>query len=168
MTNVTDGCPATPYNLILVISGYAPIRKVLTATLALAILLWVEAGLALVAGDRVMACHAMMHAAGGTMAASDNAGMADLDAMPCCPDGPGKTPAIAVNHPPCCSVSNDAERPLAFMVSSERPTPHPLDTAVRTAGNFVPGPEHNFGELRTADSPRFVRPILELKTDLRI
>ena len=149
-------------------SGNATIRKVLTAMLALTILLWAEAGLALVAGDRVMACHAMMHAAGGTMAASDDANTADSEAMPCCPDGPAKAPAIVANHPPCCSISNDAERPLAFLVSSPRTIAHPLDTAVPPAGNFVPGPAHDFGELHSADSPRFVRPILELKTDLRI
>ena len=152
-------------------SGYGPIRKVLTAMLVLAILLWAEAGLALVAGDRVMACHAMMLSGqAGTMAATDDAATTaqEPDAMPCCPEGPAKAPAMSENHPPCCSVSNDAERPLAFLVSSERTTPHPLSTAAATVGTVVGSPAHYFGELQSAEAPHFVKPILELKTDLRI
>ena len=72
-------------------SGDGTIRKLLTAMLALMILLWAEAGLALIAGDRVMACHAMMlHGQAGTMAAADNADAQDPDAMPCCPERPRK------------------------------------------------------------------------------
>jgi hypothetical protein len=142
--------------------------------LAMAILLWAEAGLALIAGDRVMACHAMMLSGQmATMAASDDAAAAaaaaqEPDAMPCCAEGPTKAPAMSQNHPPCCSVSNDAERPLAFLVSSERTTPHPLSTAASTVGTVVGSPAHFLGELQSADAPHFVKPILELKTDLRI
>ena len=150
-------------------SGFATIRKVLTATLALTILLWAEAGLALVAGDRAMACQTMMmHGYSSTMAASDDSDMADPDAMPCCPSAPAQIPMLAENHPPCCSVSNDAERPLAFLFSSERTTPHPLAPAATTAGSFVPALAQYFGEMRSANAPRHVKPILDLKTDLRI
>ena len=94
-------------------SGNATIRKVLTAMLALAILLWAEAGLALVAGDQVTACHTMMtHGTASTMAEANDTSMADSDAMPCCPSHPAQDGALSPNHPPCCSVSNDAERPL--------------------------------------------------------
>lgn len=137
--------------------------------LALTILLWAEAGLGLVAGDQVSACHTMMmHGYASTLAASDDSDMADPDAMPCCPSDPAQPPMLAENHPPCCSVSNDAERPLAFLVSSERTTPHPLDPAATTAGSFVPALAQYFGEMRSAGAPRFVKPILVLKTDLRI
>ena len=142
----------------------------MAAMLGLAILLWAEAGLALVAGDRVMACHAMLlHGQAGTMAAADNADQAaqDSDTMSCCP-APGKGAVVAVDHPSCCSVSNDAERPVAFLVSFERPTPHPVDAAAVAAGGLLPTPAHCFGALRSTDGPRFVKPILELKTDLRI
>ena len=151
-------------------SGNATIRKVLTAMLALAILLWAEAGLALVAGDQVMACHTMMtHGTASTMAEADDTSMADSDAMPCCPSDPAQDPVrSAPNHPPCCSVSNDAERPLTFLVSSERTTQRPLDAAATTASSFVPAPAQYFGEMLNGDAPRFVKPILELKTDLRI
>jgi hypothetical protein len=150
-------------------SGNATIRKVLTAMLALAILLWAEAGLALVAGDQVMACRTMMmHGPASTMAASDDTDMADSGAMPCCPSDPAQAPVLAADHPPCCSVSNDAERPLAFLVNSERSTTHPTDPAAAADSSFVPTPSQYFGEMRSADAPRFVKPILELKTDLRI
>jgi hypothetical protein len=147
------------------------IRKVLTAALALTILLWAEAGLALLAGDQVMACHSMMmHSSAGVLAAADASDndAQDSDGMRCCPSGPAQTPMLAVNHPPCCSVSNDAERPLAFLVSSQRTTPQSLGTAAATAGSLAPHTTHYRGESGNADAPRFVKPILELKTDLRI
>ena len=133
-----------------------PIRKVLTAMLVMAILLWAEAGLALIPGDQVMACRSMMTAA------------SDADTMSCCPGDTAHVPVLSANRPPCCSVSNDAERPLAFLVISGRNVPRTLDTAVQTIGGFVPQPAHHYGQLRNADAPRFVKPILELKTDLRI
>jgi hypothetical protein len=150
-------------------SGSATIRKVLTAMLALAILLWAEAGLALVAGDQVMACRTMMmQGPASTMAASDETDRADSDAMPCCPSDPAQAPVLAATHPPCCSVSNDAERPLAFLISSDRLTSHSLNTVAEAVAGFVPQASQHIGQLRNADAPRFVRPILELKTDLRI
>jgi hypothetical protein len=111
----------------------------------------------------------VLHGQAGTMAAADNADQAaqDSDTMSCCP-APGKGAVVAVDHPSCCSVSNDAEQPVAFLVSSERPTPHPLDVAAVAAGGLLPTPAHYFGELRSTDGPRFVNAILELKTDLRI
>jgi len=137
--------------------------------LALTILLWAEAGLALVAGDRVMACHSMMvqNPASATEATAGDADM-QADAMPCCPANDESAPALSVNHPQCCSVSNDAERPLAFLVSSERTTSHHLHIAAHDVVRGVPLLAQYHGELWSEDAPRFVKPILELKTDLRI
>ena len=137
-------------------SGNGTIRKALTAMLGLTILLWAEAGLALVAGDQVMQC---------SMSAHEMQAMGD---MPCCPGEEMQIPAMAPERPPCCSVSNDAERPLAFLVSSERTTPHHLDISAQDVVRGVSQPTQYHGELWNADAPRFVRPILELKTDLRI
>jgi hypothetical protein len=138
--------------------------------LGLTILLWAEAGLALVPGDRVMACRSMMaHDHAGTMEAAEDAS-ADVqapDAMPCCPLDE-QAPVLSVNHPQCCSVSNDAERPVAFLVSSDRTTTHPVDVAIHDVVGDVPPLAHYHGELSNADASRFVKPILELKTDLRI
>ncbi len=138
--------------------------------LTLSIALWAEAGLALVAGDRVMACHAMMlHGQTGTMAAPGASDTQDSDATQCCPSDSKRVPVLSADHPPCCSVSNDAERPLGFVViSTERTASHPLDAGAVAAGGFVLLSAPFDRNLASADAPRFVKPILELKTDLRI
>jgi hypothetical protein len=138
--------------------GTRTIRKVLTAALALAILLWAEAGLALVPGDQIAQCRAMiMHGHAQSTAA-----------MQCCPAIRTPALALAANHPPCCSVSGDAERPIGFVVGSERATAHSLDSADSASWNFAPQVAEPHGKLRGADAPHFVRPVLELKSDLRI
>jgi hypothetical protein len=153
----------------LAMSASPTIRKVLTVAMALAILLWAEAGLALVAGDRVMACHAMMlQGQAGTMAAADASDTQDSDAMPCCPSDSKRVPVLSADGRPCCSVSNDAEQPLGFLVSSERTTAHLLDAGVAIAGGVIYLPAQAYRNLSGVDAPRFVKPILELKTDLRI
>src|SRR5271169_131733 len=109
----------------------ATISKVLTAILALTILSWAEAGLALVAGDQVMQCTMTMHH-GHAMAPDE----ADSDAMPCCPEN--QAPAMAADRPPCCSVSNAPERPMGFVVSSERPAPHHSDVVAAIPSVVTP------------------------------
>jgi len=130
-------------------------RKLLTAVLVLAIVLWAEAGLALVEGDQVMQC---------SMSAHEMQAMGD---MPCCPGEELQAPALSGERPPCCLVSNAPERPLGFVVSSQRITAQPLGVATASAGS-LPQTAHQFGIWRSADAPRFVKPVLELKTDLRI
>jgi hypothetical protein len=134
-------------------NGLGTIGKVLTAMLAMAIVLWAEAGLALLAGDQVMQCTMTMHRG---------------QAMSCCPDEPASLPQLAAGRPPCCSVSNAPERPLAFVVSSERLVLHPQDAVVAGPAAFAPPVAQHLGIWRGADALRFVRPILDLKTDLRI
>jgi len=123
--------------------------------LALAIALWAEAGLALVEGDQVMQC---------SMSAHEMQAMGD---MPCCPGEELQAPALSGERPPCCLVSNAPDRPLGFVVSSQRITAQPLGVATASAGS-LPQTAHQFGIWRSADASRFVKPVLELKTDLRI
>ena len=130
-------------------------RKLLTAMLALAISLWAEAGLALVTGDQVMQCAMAVHEMEGT------------GDMTCCPGDEAQAPVTAMKRPPCCSASNLPERPLGFVVSSERTTVHPSDAVTGLPESFVPRLAHS-GIWRSADAPRFKKPVLELKTDLRI
>ncbi len=137
----------------------ATIRKVQTAMLALAILLWAEAGLALVEGDQQMQCSMTMYRGHP---------MATAEAMPCCPGGHAQTPALAKQRPPCCSVSNPAERPLGFVISSERLKIHPLDLVASVGEGLAPLATRHFAVRRDADAPRFVKSVLELKTDFRI
>ncbi len=143
-------------------SSKGPIRKALTAMLMLAIALWAEAGLALVAGDQVMECSMTMHHALAMAAADDSASQA----MPCCPEEQVQAPAS--KRPECCTSGDAAERPLGFVVSSERHTVHPLESVAEVAYGLAPQTAKGFEVWRSALASRYVKPILELKTDLRI
>jgi hypothetical protein len=132
------------------------IRKLLTAMLVLAIALWAEAGLALVEGEQVMQC---------SMSAHEMQGMGG--GMSCCPSEETQAPALSGERPPCCSVSSAAERPLGFVVSSQRTMNQQLDVATAVSGSLSQTAQQS-GIWRSADAPRFMRPVLELKTDLRI
>ena len=131
-------------------------RKLTTAMVALSIVLWSGAGLAQVWCGPVKQC---------TMTADEMQAMAEAA---CCPEADASAPSVAVATPPCCAVSNVPERPVAFVVSGERVKAASLDlVAVLPAIGAAPAANH-FGVRRSADAPRFVRPVLELKTDLRI
>lgn len=169
--HVTDSRPRTTENNNFSMSVRDTMRKLLTAMLALMILLWAEAGLALLPGDQVTQCRAMpvtMHGQAQTMADDNAADSEDSEAMPCCPADPGQAPKLAASHPPCCSSSDVPERPLGFVVNSERPASHLLDAAVHEATSLGSPPAHHFGELRNPGAPLFVKPVLDLKSDLRI
>ncbi len=146
-------------------------RKLLTAMLAVAIVLWAEAGLALLAGDQVTQCRAMAlhgHAHATTAADDAEASAEDSDAMPCCPADTSRVPKVTSSHPPCCSSNDVPERPLAFLIGPERLTSHPSEMDARAVILFAPPLAQNAGELWSADAPRFVKPVLDLKSDLRI
>jgi hypothetical protein len=157
VTVVTDGKATELPQWKLNMQWTATTRKVLTATLALSIVLWAEAGLALVDGDQVMQCSMSMHH-----------GHATAEAMACCPDEGMPDPMLSGERPACCSVSNTPERPLGFVVSSERTTSHPSDAVAELPAVATPPTAQHFAIWRSADSPRFVKPILDLKADLRI
>ena len=162
VTCVTDHCFPKPHNRRSIMSSKGPIRKAVTAMLMLAIALWAEAGLALVAGDQVMECSMTMHRAQAMAAANEGASQA----MPCCPEEQVHAPAS--KRPECCTNGDAAERPLGFVVSSERHTAQPLETVAEVAAGLAPQTAKVFGVWRSALASRYVKPILELKTDLRI
>ena len=137
--------------------------------LALMILLWAEAGLAMLPGDQVMQCSMSMHGHGHAMAEANVAANADdADAMPCCPDDSKQTTEMAASHPQCCSNSEAPERPLSFLINSERATPHHADSDAVVVASFVPPLAAHTWVLRTSIAPTFAKPVLDLKSDLRI
>ena len=136
--------------------GKTTLRKLITTLLGVTIALWAEAGLALVQDDQVMQCSMTMQQ------------MRTMGAMTCCPDGDARVPASSEERPPCCSVSRTPERPLGFVVNSERTTGHSLDVVASVAEQFAAPATPHFEVWRSADAPRFIKPILALKTDLRI
>jgi len=70
--------------------------------------------------------------------------MQAMGEMTCCPIDEAQSPAMSAERPPCCSVSSQPERPLGFVVSAKR--------VVEPGSKSLP----------------FIKPVLELKTDLRI
>jgi len=132
----------------------ATLRRALSAALVLTIALWAEAGLAVITGDQVLQCSMSMHQ------------MQLMGEKSCCPGD--QVPALSEERPPCCSISSEAERPLGFLVSSERGKMSAPDATAAFVNDVPYSAAQDFGALRTGDALRFIKPILELKTDLRI
>ena len=129
-------------------------RKSLTALLVLSLALWAEAGLAMVQPEQAMQC---------SMSAHEMQAMGDV---PCCPSEGMQAPAS--NHPQCCSTSDAPERPLAFVVNSVKTKAPTLELVAAMAAASAAPAAPNFRVWRGVDVPRYVKPVLELKTDLRI
>ena len=129
-------------------------RKLLTALLVLSIALWAEAGLAMVQPEPAMQC---------SMSAHEMQAVGD---MPCCPSDQMQAPARS--HPQCCSTSDAPERPLAFEVRSVKSKAPTMEVVAALAAASAAPAALNFRVWRSADATRFVKPVLELKTDLRI
>ena len=136
--------------------GMTTLRKLMTALLALAIAVWAEAGLALIQGDRVMQC---------SMSAHEMQAMGD---RPCCPMDESPSPATSAERPPCCSVSQIPERPLGFVVSVKPVKAQSLAVVALLPARFAAPAASHLGGLWSANESRFVKPVQELKTDLRI
>jgi hypothetical protein len=119
------------------------------------IALWAEGGLAQVEGDQAMQCSMSAHE------------MQAMGEMPCCPGEEMLAPAMAHERPPCCSVSNVPERPLAVEVSSKRVVQQSHAVAQLPASAVLPVSQSRESWSST-DAPRLIKPVLELKTDLRI
>jgi hypothetical protein len=136
--------------------GITTVRKFTTALLALAIAVWAEAGVALVQGDQVMQCSMSAHE------------MRAMGEMTCCPMDEAQSPAASAERPPCCSVSEAPERPLGFVVSAKQVKAQSLDVVAVLPAAFAAPAANQPGAWRSADAPRFIKPVLELKTDLRI
>ena len=131
-------------------------RKLLVSLLMLMIALWAEAGLALVDGDQVLQCSMSAHE------------MQAMGEMPCCPGEEMLAPAMASERPPCCSVSNAPDRPFAVEVGSKQVKSQHLDVVVGLSGGAIAPITQSRGDRLQAVAPNFVKPVLELKTDLRI
>jgi hypothetical protein len=137
-------------------SAHTTSRKLLINLLMLMIAFWAEAGLALVDGDQAMQC---------SMSAHEMQAMGD---MPCCPGEEMLAPAMAHERPPCCSVSSTPDRPFAVEVGSKQVKSQHLDAVAGLQGAAVAPIAQSHRDRFQADAPNFVRPVLELKTDLRI
>ena len=134
----------------------ATVRALTTAILVLAIAVWAEADVAMVIGDEVLQCLMSAHE------------MRAMGGVPCCPMDGTQSAATLEVRPSCCSVSQVPERPLGFVVSAKQVKAQSLDEVAVVPAMFATPVANHFGVRRSADAPRFVKPVLELKTDLRI
>lgn len=155
VTEITDSPSAGDRRWQLSMSARTTSRKLLVSLLMLVIALWAEAGLALVEGDQAMQCSMSVHE------------MQAMSDRPCCPGEEMVAPAMSHGRPPCCSVSNAPERPLAVEVISKRVVQQ--SNAVVQMASSAPLPASQAREAwQSADAPRFIKAVLELKTDLRV
>jgi hypothetical protein len=130
------------------------IRAILSLMLALSFALWAESGLAMLAADHGARCHAQMsHMQPHT--------------MPCCPMHVASAPSGFFEPPPCCNLTNQPARSLAFLITSSKPPSIQL-SACGTAGAITAPVQRISAFLLVADTPPFVKPIFDKKTDLRI
>jgi hypothetical protein len=132
----------------------ATIRKLATAVLVLAILVWAEAGLALVLDQPVMQCSMSAHE------------MQAMGEMPCCPDDAAVAPASS--HAQCCANGDLPERPLGFVLSSAKQEAQSLEVAAELPLGSAAPASHRSVAWQSDDTPRYVKSVLERKTDLRI
>ena len=129
-------------------------RRILSLVLALSVGLWAQCGLAMIfAASHASKCHATMSHAHHAVAA-----------MPCCPL---HAASAVFDLPPCCDLSSQPARPLASVVVPGKPRSGQFSANGAAGALFVP-PQQSSAFLAVADSPPFVKPVLDLKTDLRI
>ena len=149
-------------------------RRSLSLVLSLVIVLWANAGLAMPsASGHGSKCHARMvlmhqHA---THSASLATGLGcchqRTQSMPCCPPHPAPATIQCGDRPGCCDIGSQPARPLAFLVVSATSRTVQLSSNGPTGAMLVPrAPSYAFPPID--HSPQFVRPVFELKTDLRI
>jgi hypothetical protein len=127
-------------------------RKILSLILALSVVLWAEGAVAMLsAADHPAQCARMQHAA---------------TSMPCCPSDTASFPANFA-PPPCCDLSTQPARPLAFIVIPSKYRLGQLSVS-GTAGVVFAPPLGSFARSVNVAAPSFVKPVFDLKTDLRI
>ena len=148
-------------------------RRSLSFVLALVIVLWADTGLAMpAASGHGYKCHARMmhmhqHATRfATPAAALGCCRQRTHSTPCCPSRPAPAPTQGADSPGCCDIGSQPARPLAFLVASGNSLSAQL-SANGPAGPMVPVSSGST-ILSIDHSPRFIRPVFELKTDLRI
>jgi len=153
-------------------SSRRAVRRALSLVVVLAIAAWAEPGLAMLpAAGQMAKCHTRMmhmhHQAGpAAMHKATSCCHQRVNSMPCCPEHPALPPAQCGSAQECCAVSSQPSRPLAFLVSGN-PLLFQSNANGPAGANFVAPPQSSIF-LLIADSPRFIRPVFDLKTDLRI
>jgi hypothetical protein len=146
-------------------------RVLLSLMLVLAVAAWAEPGLAMQpASGHPAQCHARMmhrhqHALPAAMHVATSCCHQRVNSMPCCPAHPAPPPSRCGDSSDCCAMSSQPARPLAFLVSGNLLSQ--LNVNGPAGAEFSP-PQQTSAVSVIAESPPFVKPVLDLKTDLRI
>jgi len=125
--------------------------------LALSVVLWAEGAVAMLsAAGHAAQCRARMphvqHRA---------------SSMPCCPSHSASVRPNLFQAPPCCDLSNQPARPLAFIGMSGKVYAGELIASMVAGAMLAPAGRRSAFRSQ-AQSPPFVKPVFDLKTDLRI
>jgi len=133
------------------------IRRALSLMLALSAALWAETGLGMLpAIGHGAQCHAQMAQMHHSAAS-----------MPCCPSHAASVPANFFAPPPCCDMSKQPARPVAYLATSGKSRSNQF--CASSGGSLVSAPlQRKSAFLPISVSPPFVKPVFDLKTDLRI
>ncbi len=130
-------------------------RRLLSLTLALSVVLWAEGAVAVLpAAVHAAQCARMPH-----MQHAANS-------MPCCPPRPASCSTKSA-PPSCCDLSNQPVPPLAFIVTPGKSRPDQISGS-STADVMPVAQQRSFALLSAAVFPPFIKPVFDLKTDLRI
>jgi hypothetical protein len=150
-------------------------RRIVSLMLALVVGLWAEMGLASPSAvdGHGMQCHHSSHvgdqpATGDGEASSPPVSPEEhASSVPCCPMQPESLPPECGDRP-CCTVSGEPVRPLAFLVVSGNSLEKELSAdGPRTGVVSLP----QLGAViatRMADASLYIQPVSDKKTDLRI
>ncbi len=173
VTVVTDGWVAASNNRIGMISRSA-MRRGLSLVLSLVIILWAEAGVAMPpASGHGSKCHVRMapmhrHAThSATLATPSGCCPQGPHSMPCCPSHPASAATHCADRPGCCDISSQPARPLAALVALGNSFTPQLSANGPAGTISAPAPPGS-AFLSIDHAYQLVRPVFELKTDLRI
>ncbi len=87
--------------------------------------------------------------------------------MPCCPSHAAVAIVLVIEPPPCCDLSNQPARPLASALMPGKFRSGQLIPNGAAGAMFVP-PQAGSALSLIGASPPFVKPVFDLKTDLRV
>jgi hypothetical protein len=143
--------------------------------LSLIIVLWADTSLAMLpASGHSWKCHVRMvqmhqHATHSAAPQATALGCCHqrTHSMPCCPPQPAIVPTQCGDRHGCCDMSSQPARPLVFLVASGNSLSLQLGANGQAGAILLPALSRS-AFLASDHSPQFVRPVFEMKTDLRI
>ena len=133
-------------------------RQVLSLILALSVASWAETCLMALENSQSSKCDRMGHV---------HQHMMHSALSPCCPSDPAAQLSYSAGRPNCCDVSSQPVPPLAVLVVPNRSLSVQLSATDPVTAALAPRQQTSLLPVG-AKPPPFVKPVSDLKTDLRI